>query len=135
MEDTSARHDHRQHILIVDDEPAVLRVLGRYLEKAGYRVGTANTGFEAGVYLGHFLPDLITLDLRMPEMDGGEVLECIRKTDYLRHLKILVISGVSDKELEEAMRQGADACLKKPVEMQELLCMVHRLLGDGPEAG
>lgn len=121
------RSDGKKLILVIDDDANLAKIMRRTMENAGYETVYANNGFEAGVCLGHYDPDLITLDIQMPEMDGGEVLACIRRTDYLSHLKVLVVSGLDEETLKKFVTKGADDFLNKPFESSELLAKVEAL--------
>lgn len=127
MRQQQKSNDRKKLILVIDDDANLAKIMRRTLEKAGYETVYANNGFEAGVCLGHYDPDLITLDIQMPEMDGGEVLACIRRTDYLSHLKVLVVSGLDEDILNLFMARGADDFLNKPFANSELLAKVHAL--------
>jgi CheY-like chemotaxis protein len=127
MTQRKENRDGKKLILVIDDDANLANVMRRILENDGFDTVYANNGFEAGVCLGHYEPDLITLDIQMPEMDGGEVLDCIRRTDYLNHLKVLVVSGLDEDILNLFMARGADDFLNKPFANSELLAKVHAL--------
>ncbi len=114
-------------ILIVEDDPNFTKAIQRILDSEGYSTLTASNGFEAGIHMGRYLPDLITLDINMPEMNGEEMLEIIRFTDYLSHLKILVISGLEEEKLQDMVDKGADDYLQKPYDTEVLLAKVQQL--------
>jgi excisionase family DNA binding protein len=116
-------------VLVVDDEPAMARAIKRVLTRAGYETLIASDGFVAGSLLHTFKPRLMTLDLRMPGVDGLAVLRMLRETPALVALKVLVISGEHEERLREALAQGADDVLAKPFANEELLRSVQRLLG------
>ena len=82
----------------------------------------------AGVMLKSILPRLMTLDLRMPGVDGFEILKYIRKDSQLCSLKVLVISGMASADLEKALQYGADDVLAKPFDNNVLLQKVSDLL-------
>lgn len=115
-------------ILLIDDEPAYLRALRRVFSGKGYQISTAQDGFAAGVSLMANVPDLLTLDINMPGLDGYEVLQYIRDTDLLKHIKVIVISGLGETELKKAMALGADAYLSKPFDNAQLLDLAEQLL-------
>ena len=80
-------------------------------------------------------PALITLDLRMPGLNGYEVLKFIRHTPEVAATKVLVISALDAPSLQRALDEGADAVLSKPFDNDELLAVVNRLIGAAaPEA-
>ena len=109
-------------VLIVDDEPAALRLLGKYLELAGYEVLTATDGLEAMKILHSEGPQLVITDWMMPEMDGIEFCQAVRSSELVGVVYIIILTAHSDKErLVEAFRAGADDFLSKPFHRQELL--------------
>lgn len=115
-------------VLVIDDEEGYLKSLKRLFVNHGYQVSMAKDGFAAGVNLMSENPDLVTLDINMPGLNGFEVLQFIRQRPELAELKVIVISGLDDHELQHAMVLGADAYLKKPFENQELITLTAKLL-------
>ncbi len=116
------------HILLVDDDHQVLRYMKRALEKNGYAVTATTSGKRAVAIIQERLPDLLILDLNMPEPDGFEVLKTERsKFPYLR---ILAVSGYHHGALLEAAEiLGAAATLQKPVTADALAEKVREVLG------
>ena len=108
-------------ILLIDDDDQVRRLFQVALERAGYRVLTAESGPHGLRLLQHQEVDLILVDIFMPDMDGLEVIQLLRKTRPA--CKIIAISGGSGKRdhLDTAKYLGADDTLKKPFSPQELL--------------
>lgn len=120
-------------ILVIDDEPAYRNAIRRVLFGAGYQLDFAADGFQAGVKISTGKPDLITLDLSMPGLDGFEVLSFIRQQPELSAVRILVISGLGADALAQAQALGADATLPKPFDNDQLLLQVQQLLQSGAE--
>ncbi len=114
-------------VLAIDDESGYLNALRRLFSKNGFAVQTAQDGFAAGVSLLSLKPDLVTLDLNMPALDGFEVLSYIRQHPELTAIKVIVISGLTEVELTKAKALGADACLSKPFDNAELLSIAREL--------
>ena len=116
------------HILLADDDGQVLRYMKRVLEKNGYAVTATTSGKRAVAIIQEHLPDLLILDLNMPEPDGFDVLKTERsKFPYLR---ILAISGyLRGALLEAAEILGAVATLEKPVTAEVLVEKVREVLG------
>jgi CheY-like chemotaxis protein len=115
-------------VLIVDDEPQVLQFLTIVLRLAGYGVQTASSGATALAMIADQPPDLLVLDLVMPEPDGFEVLQAIR--DHNAELPVLVTSGFhAGTLLHAASLLGATAVLEKPVAPASLLEAVRDLCG------
>jgi excisionase family DNA binding protein len=130
-----ARHDASKRVLVVDDEAPMARAIRRVLKRAGYETVIASDGFLAGSLLHTFKPRLMTLDLRMPGIDGFGVLRFLRETLPLPSLRILVISGDSEAHLRQALAQGAHGVLPKPFTNEQLLDTVQRLLGESSLLG
>jgi two-component system KDP operon response regulator KdpE len=124
-----------RNILVVDDERPIRRALEVTLTKAGYRVSTATDGSETLTAAALDPPDLVILDLMLPDADGAEV--CSQLRDWLR-APILLISAVGDEQDKiRALDAGADDYLTKPFGIGELLARVRALLrrSDGAAAG
>jgi DNA-binding response OmpR family regulator len=124
-------------ILIVDDDPGVLRLLELSLQRGGYRVVTAITG-ELGVEkVRTERPDLLLVDVMMPGIDGFETTRRIRRTTEGRQVPIIFLSSVMDMEAKVmGLREGADDYVTKPVKMGELLARIDaRLRSDVPLPG
>ncbi|MQS17659.1 response regulator transcription factor [Streptomyces kaniharaensis] len=114
------------HILVVDDEPALLRTLRISLQARRYSVLTAATGQEALDSVGQEPPDAVLLDLGLPDFDGVDVIEGIRST---LSVPIIVLTGRAD--IEEKLRAfdaGADDYVTKPFLMDELLARLRAVL-------
>lgn len=112
--------------LVLDDDAPMANAIARVLKRAGWQVEVANDGFEAGMLLVSFQPSLLTLDLRMPSMDGLTVLALTRAKPELEGLKILVISAQGQSDLNKALEGGANQVLAKPFENDELLGIVEK---------
>lgn len=114
-------------VLVIDDEPLYRNAIRRLLQSRGYLVAEAGDGFQAGVQLGLFQPAVVTLDLKMPGLDGFEVLRYIRQQSAFAHVHVIVISGLEPPALQEARALGAAATLPKPFDNQQLLDVLHQL--------
>ncbi len=118
-----------QKILIVDDEPAALKVLGMALHREGYEVLGAQSGQEALQKAIAEQPDLIILDVMMPDMDGFEACRQIRSTPEIGHIPIILLTALSKVEDKVAgFEAGADDYVSKPVSLKELSARVRVLL-------
>lgn len=115
-------------ILIVEDQQEMAAAIRRVLTRAGYSVEVAHDGFIAGALLSRCNPRLITLDLKMPGIDGYEVLRYLREHEQHALTKVLVISAETPEGLQQAMQEGADDFLPKPFDNSELLKKVEKLL-------
>ena len=116
-------------ILIADDEPVARSLLRRVLEPAGYEVLESASGKEALACARSDRPDLLILDINMPDMDGIEVCRAI-KSDPDTHLTpVIHITGLTDRTQRlEALEAGSDEFLGKPFDIEELLIRVRSLL-------
>ncbi len=128
--DMSSDLPHRPRVLVVDDDDAVVKLIVRLLEKEGrYDMATAADGFEAGIQIARFRPDLVILDLMMPHLDGFKVCSSIRSEPETSELAVLVVTGYDDDEnLQRAREAGADYCMTKPLSMEALSKKVGELL-------
>lgn len=119
----------RKRILIVDDDAQVLKVVSRILEPYQHEMEVASNGFEAGLKVKDFKPDLMILDLIMPMIDGFDVCKSIKQNPDMDHIRILILTGHDMPETrEQIMKVGADAMMAKPIEKNILLEHVNRLL-------
>ncbi len=115
-------------ILVVDDEPAQRELLGGYLSGLGYNIVAAESGEEALERLTLQTPDMVLLDVRLPGIDGLEVLRQLRETST--HLPVLLITAHADlKQAVAAMKGGADDYLAKPIDLAELRTAIADALG------
>ena len=114
-------------ILIVDDEVKTGRFLKRFLEIKGYDVITSNNGEDALKKAKNGKPDIILLDIKMPGMDGIEVLRCVREFD--KDVCIIMVTVVNDKSTgTEALKSGADEYITKPINLNYLDKVIHNKL-------
>src|ERR1041385_6814861 len=117
-------------ILVVDDEPQILRVMRASLPPRGYEVRTAPGGEEALDELRKEMPDLIILDLVMPKISGLEVCRRVREFSQVPIIVLSAKEAESDKVA--ALELGADDYVTKPFGLDELLARVHAILRRGP---
>lgn len=119
----------KQRILIVDDAKFMRHMLKKVLLEAGFEVaGEATNGAEAVTLYPTLKPDLVTLDVVMPELNGLEALHQIRKIDA--NAKVVMVSAIDQRDsLLEAIRAGALDYIVKPFDAQRVSAAVHRALG------
>ena len=118
-----------EKILIVDDEPDIVELLDYHLTKEGYKTKTAHNGKKALEVAKDFLPDLILLDLMMPEMDGIEACVEIRETPQLKGtLVALLTARAEDYSQIAGLDSGADDYITKPVKPRVLISRIKALL-------
>lgn len=113
--------EHLGNILLVDDEPDILEIVSFNLRQAGYDTQTAQNGEEAIFLAKKFIPDLILLDIMMPEMDGYETIRELRKNPALDKTIIIFLTALTDERSEiEGLKLGADDYITKPIKMNLL---------------
>jgi CheY-like chemotaxis protein len=115
-----------KRILVVDDEEAIRLLYKEELTDAGYEVELATDGMDALRKLDRARPDLVTIDLRMPGMDGIELLSRVRATH--RDLPIIICTAYGDFKSDFGT-WASDAFLTKSSDLQELKTKIHELLG------
>ena len=116
-------------ILLVDDEPDILKVTAFRLEKNGYEVFTVLNGKEALGLLKKKTPNLIFLDLILPQMSGHELCKRIKMEDRLKDIPIILFTASATHVREKVRALGANGFLLKPFSPEELLSKVKEFLG------
>ena len=114
--------------LIVDDSEVLRRLIEMCLRPAGFEVAAAANGAEALETASTFEPDLVILDIGLPDMTGWAVLAALRASAATAETKVMILSGYEDAN-SEAKRLGADAALVKPFRNDELRSMAIDLAG------
>jgi DNA-binding response OmpR family regulator len=116
-------------VLIADDDPRILQLLRVFLDKAGYEVVLVENGSEAVRLAQDLVPDIILVDVMMPQMDGFEVCRQLRNDTRTSHLPILMLTSRSATQDKIAgLESGADDYVTKPFDLDELLARVRSLL-------
>jgi len=121
-------------ILVVEDDPLIIETIVRSLEEEpyDYEIVSAADGIEARSQVSNFSPDLLILDIMMPNIDGHEVCRQVKQDTSTSHMKVMVLSAYLDEENYEKMKQnGADVCFSKPLPLEMLKREVARLLEMG----
>jgi DNA-binding response OmpR family regulator len=119
--------ENKKVILVVDDDKSILRTFTRILQKSGYEIDVAETGKEAIDKADSRLYDLALVDIRLPDMDGTELLAKL-KVQLQNTIKIMITGFPSLETGVKALDEGADAYLVKPVKPQELLVLLEEKL-------
>ena len=118
-----------RRLLVVDDEPNLLRAVAAALRAEGYEVGTARGGREALVRVAESVPDLVISDIRMPGMDGYQLAGQLRASSRTALVPIIFLTARDETADRVAgFRSGVDAYITKPFEMDELLAVIHGIL-------
>jgi len=111
----------KKHILIVDDEPSWRQILAHYLNRKGFYVKEAGSGVEALQTLAKFKPDLIFSDVRMPDMNGFDLLDNIKKLPKLSATPVVFCSAIDDFDAKKVAKDlGAAGYLVKPFDEEEI---------------
>lgn len=121
--------DQKTKILIVDDEPNILLSLDLLMRRNGYDVFVARNGQEALELLKEQNPDLIILDIMMPDVDGYEICRIIKSSEQYKKCKVVFLSAKSkESDIEFGLSVGADAYLTKPFSTRMLVQKIKELL-------
>src|SRR5436309_2175931 len=118
----------RAKVLVVEDEPAIADVVSRYLQRAGYRTAVAGTGRDALGRVEAARPDVVVLDLMLPDIDGLEVMRRLRRHDRQRGAIILLTARAEESDRIVGLRLGADDYVVKPFSPAELVARVDAVL-------
>lgn len=117
-------------IMVVDDNPKIRRVVRVILEKEGYNVEEIESGKECLRRLKKEKPDLILLDVMMPEEDGWEVCKKIKSDEKHKDIPVAMLTvRASEEDMNKSIEHGADAHINKPFDVEDLLDRVESLLG------
>jgi PAS domain S-box-containing protein len=100
-------------ILVVDNHPVVLTFMTQLFEKEGHQVMTAETGLDALDILSNFIPDIIFIDLVMPNIDGRKLCQIIRKIPKLKDVSLVILSAIAAEQKVDFTEFGANACIAK----------------------
>ncbi len=116
-------------ILVVDDEPDIVEFISYNLKNKGYQIATASDGIEAVKKAKEFKPDLVLLDVMMPNKDGMQALREIRQTPGLENIAIIFLTALSDEKSEiEGLKLGADDYIAKPIKPELLVTRIGAAL-------
>lgn len=117
-------------VLAVDDDPKILKMIHTVLSsEEGLEVATAESGFQAGVKVSNWIPDIILLDMLMPEMNGFEVCKQLKSDEKTKDIPIIAVTVLKDpKETKKMFSCGITDYLSKPFKAQDLLKKVRDYL-------
>ncbi|MBL6446631.1 response regulator [Fulvivirga sp. 29W222] len=116
-------------VLIVDDEPNIIMSLEFLMKKNGYEVFIARDGAEALVTVDNEEPDIVVLDIMMPQVDGYEVCSYIKKNKQLEAKVIFLSAKGKEKDILKGYEAGADFYMTKPFSTKKLVDKVNELAG------
>ena len=126
----------KKKIMVVDDEDDILHFLELVLREKGYEVATASSGHEALTRAQMVRPDLILLDIMMPQMDGWEVLKLLRVDEETRRIPVAMLSARTEaKDRVQGLQEGAIDYICKPFALQELLGKIETIFSQLGERG
>lgn len=134
---TDALESGKRKALVVDDDRDLVELMTDSLQADGrFEVRAANNGFDAGMMVKEYRPDIIILDVMLPDINGKEVCQRVRSDPSLDDVKIICISGMVESDrIEELKEAGANDFLQKPFEVETLIDRACRLLDMEVEAG
>ena len=120
---TDALESGKRKVLLVDDDIELVELMTKVLEEDGrFEVRVASNGFDAGMMVKEYQPDLIVLDVMLPDINGKEVCHRVRADLSLEDVRILCISGmIEEDKIQELKLSGADDFLHKPFDIEELI--------------
>ena len=115
------------NVLLIEDNETLSRMMSKYFRIKKIDCTVLNDGTEGLEQILEKKHDIVLLDLAMPDISGYDIIESLEKKDMLKDIKIIVLtaSSLSDQELNELVEKGVRACLRKPVEMNKLLKVIH----------
>ena len=120
---TDALESGKRKVLLVDDDEELVELISDVLKKDGrFEVRVATNGFEAGMIVKDYRPDLVVLDVMLPDINGAIVCERIHSDPTLEDVRIICISGmVEEDKIDELKKAGAADFLQKPFDVEELI--------------
>jgi excisionase family DNA binding protein len=120
---TDALESGKRKVLLVDDDPELVEITHKALQEDGrFEVRIASNGFDAGMMVKEYRPDLIILDVMLPDINGKEVCHRVRADPTMEEVRIICISGmIEDDKISELKLAGADDFLHKPFDVDVLI--------------
>ena len=127
---TDALESGKRKVLLVDDDAELVEVMNKFLDEDGrFEVRIASNGFDAGMMVKEYRPDIIVLDVMLPDINGKEVCHRVRADTTLEDVRILCISGmIEEDKIQELRLAGADKFLHKPFDVEKLIDEMCALL-------
>ena len=120
---TEALESGKRKLLIVDDDVDLVELMvDAFTRDNRFDIRSANNGFDAGMQVREFRPDLVILDVMLPDINGKEVCQRVRSDETMKSLKIICISGMVEQDkIQDLMMAGADDFMNKPFDVDKLL--------------
>ncbi|MEW4529232.1 response regulator [Maioricimonas sp. JC845] len=133
---TDALESGKRKALVVDDDQDLVELLRDALEADGrFEVKVANNGFDAGMLVKEYRPDVLVLDVMLPDINGREVCQRVRSDSSLDDVKIICISGMVEADkISELKDSGANDFMQKPFEVEQLVDRLCKMLDMEPAA-
>ena len=127
---TDALESGKRRVLIVDDDEDLVELIADHLERdSRFEIRTANNGFDAGMMVKEYRPDIIVLDVMLPDINGKEVCQRVRSDKTMEDTRIICISGMVEEDKVADLRDaGADDFMHKPFEVEKLIDRICELL-------
>ncbi len=127
---TDALESGRRKVLLVDDDVELVEVMTKFLEEDGrFDVKIATTGFDAGMLVKEYRPDMLVLDVMLPDINGKEVCQRVRADSTMEEVRILCISGmIEDDKIQDLRLAGADDFMHKPFDAEQLIERMCKML-------
>src|SRR5947199_278116 len=127
---TDALESGKRKVLLVDDDTELVALMNKFLDEDGrFEVRIASNGFDAGMMVKDYRPDIIVLDVMLPDINGKEVCQRVRADSALEDVRILCISGmVEEDKVQDLKLSGADDFLPKPFDAEVLIDRMCHLL-------
>jgi two-component system response regulator VicR len=120
----------KKKILVVEDDPNFLEMAQRTLEKiSDTELKTTSSGFDAGIFIAEWYPDLILLDFLIPDLNGFDVTKKIKGNPRLKKIPIIAVTSITDPdELDRVKKSGVDSVITKPIESESFIKKINRFL-------
>ena len=116
-------------ILVVDDDPSIVMLITKVLTRGNYRVFQAASGQQARQQISATRPDLVVLDVMMPDFNGFEVCRGLKGDDKTKDIKVILVTAkTSGKDIQTGLSAGADCYMTKPFKIAELSARIKQLL-------
>lgn len=127
---TDALESGKRKALVVDDDEELVEMIRDVLDADGrFEVRIANNGFDAGMMVKEYKPDIIVLDVMLPDINGKEVCQRVRSDESMDDVKIICISGMVEADkIEDLRKSGANDFMQKPFEVEKLIDRMCGLL-------